>query len=305
MAIEIPGPLVEFILLGPTDDRRQLQDSPILGDVWIAFARTPGAALDLLITPYMTQHAGLVAEEIERGVSDDDPGRANIAYLQGIVVARLTFDEVLRVVVPLTKWWNDRWIKDGTKGSAGGGAGAPRHAVMEYGLDRAARVIDAILGAARGWVARSADVSTVDFAPLDRYITLTGLVLWAAGQPSPPDEDAVATSQRTKRVLERASGRAIASILGEVVPRIRATARPDPLVWQVSLNRTATPALTKSVPSVKADAARTLFKVRCREIGWAVIDSGLDGGHPAFNGDDGATRVRRCFDFTAVRKIIS
>ena len=27
--------LVEFVLLGPTTDRRQLQDSPILGDVWM------------------------------------------------------------------------------------------------------------------------------------------------------------------------------------------------------------------------------------------------------------------------------
>ena len=38
MAIEIPSSLVDFILLGPSDDRRQLQDSPILGDVWVAFA---------------------------------------------------------------------------------------------------------------------------------------------------------------------------------------------------------------------------------------------------------------------------
>ena len=35
MAIPIPSPLVEFILLGPLDDLLQLQDSPILGDVWV------------------------------------------------------------------------------------------------------------------------------------------------------------------------------------------------------------------------------------------------------------------------------
>ena len=27
--------LFELVLLGPTSDRRQLQDSPVLGDVWI------------------------------------------------------------------------------------------------------------------------------------------------------------------------------------------------------------------------------------------------------------------------------
>ena len=52
MPLAIPRPLVEFILLGPDDDRRQLQDSPILADVWLAFAKNPGAPQELLITPY-------------------------------------------------------------------------------------------------------------------------------------------------------------------------------------------------------------------------------------------------------------
>jgi serine protease AprX len=38
MPIPIPRTLVEFILLGPEDDRRQLQDSPILGEVWVEYA---------------------------------------------------------------------------------------------------------------------------------------------------------------------------------------------------------------------------------------------------------------------------
>ena len=60
MAIEVPRALVEFILLGPEDDRRQLQDSPILGDVWVEFAKRPGDRLELLITPYKDQPAGKV-----------------------------------------------------------------------------------------------------------------------------------------------------------------------------------------------------------------------------------------------------
>jgi hypothetical protein len=40
-ATQIPRALVENVLLGPMDDRRQLQDSPILGDVWIAYAERP------------------------------------------------------------------------------------------------------------------------------------------------------------------------------------------------------------------------------------------------------------------------
>ena len=52
---------VEFVLLGPTNDRRQLQDSPILGDVWIEFAKKPTMPMDLLITPDRERLAGPVA----------------------------------------------------------------------------------------------------------------------------------------------------------------------------------------------------------------------------------------------------
>src|SRR5689334_18648721 len=110
MAIEIPRTLVEYVLLGPADDRRQLQDSPVLGDVWIAFAKQPGAAQDLLITPWETEPAGRVAQSIShrlKGIPDvrvppKEP--PNVAYLQGVVAARLHFKELMRVVLPLTKW---------------------------------------------------------------------------------------------------------------------------------------------------------------------------------------------------------
>ena len=88
MPIPIPRTLVEFILLGPTDDRRQLQDSPILGDVWIAFAENPAEALDLLITPHKTLAAGHVAAKIAQRIDRDE---ADVAYLQAIVAARLRF----------------------------------------------------------------------------------------------------------------------------------------------------------------------------------------------------------------------
>ena len=63
MAVLIPRTLAEYILLGPTGDRRQLQDSPILGDVWIAFATEPGPQ-ELLITPHKSKTAGETAIRI-------------------------------------------------------------------------------------------------------------------------------------------------------------------------------------------------------------------------------------------------
>src|SRR3970040_1949709 len=98
--------LVELVLLGPTNDRRQLQDSPILGDVWIEVAAKPAEPKDLLLAPYKTLAAGpvalLVARRVEtlgiaRGKEEDEP---HVAYLQGIVAARLYFSELLRLIVP-------------------------------------------------------------------------------------------------------------------------------------------------------------------------------------------------------------
>src|SRR2546425_1122872 len=165
MAIEIPSSLVEFILLGPTDDRRQLQDSPILGDVWIAFATQPDACLDLLITPCMTLPAGQVAAAIEerldrlaqRPTGADDP---NIAYLQGIVATRLYFEELLRVVIPITKWWDDKRIKD-ERGEPIG------HELLRYGPEteggeNTRRAVQTALQDAKRQFARNAPTAAVD-----------------------------------------------------------------------------------------------------------------------------------------------
>src|SRR6185436_3837881 len=110
--------VVEFVLLGPTHDRRQLQDSPILGDVWAEFAGNPGVAVDLLISPNRTVPAGPVATTLARRlrameIAPHPPGQeAHVAYLQSIVAARLFFAELLRVVVPMTVWWRDRKLRE-------------------------------------------------------------------------------------------------------------------------------------------------------------------------------------------------
>src|SRR3954469_14305359 len=113
MGLRIPRNLVEFILLGPEDDRRQLQDSPILGDVWVEFAKRPAERLELLISPYKEQAAAVTAPALRGAVLKHNPAeQTNIAYLQGIVAASLTFREVIQFLVPLTYWWSESRIAD-------------------------------------------------------------------------------------------------------------------------------------------------------------------------------------------------
>ncbi|MFN2515544.1 MAG: S8 family peptidase [Pyrinomonadaceae bacterium] len=315
MAIPIPGPLIEFILLGPLDDRRQLQDSPILGDVWVEFGKKSSEDLDVLIAPYRGQHAGIVAAAIDDGLGLADD-RANIAFLQGLVVARLTFEEVLRVVVPKTKWWIDKWSKAGditanqtrkdaqneSEGKAGAALG---HELDSYDADKVKSVLTKILGSAADWHSKRGTRRLQELPSMDRFLALTGLILWAGNSPSPENSPANQDGQ-ILHVLEKANAEEISHLLGDLTGKMLKDSTRDPLVWQVSLNRRAMPALSKSIPAVKADAAKTLFKVNCSEIGWAVIDSGIDGDHPAFQKEDGTgSRVKRSFDFKNFRRIVS
>src|SRR5262249_23555107 len=172
----IPAALVEQILLGPADDRRVLQDSPVLVDVWLAYAADPASIQDLLITPHSEATAAEVADCIAKGLKriERRPDRqrgAKIAYLQGITAAQLYFDEVLRILVPLTQWWRQQKID------------------VRLDDEQAIRSrMHAFLVPAR-LRADPAQSSAVfeDFSAFERYIALAGLILWVAEQKRPED----------------------------------------------------------------------------------------------------------------------
>src|SRR6476659_5429736 len=165
--------MVDLVLLGPSSDRRQLQDSPVLGDVWIAFAAKPGEPMDLLITPHREKAAGpvavLIANRIQQGKTNRDRKHpAQVAYLQGLVAARLSFREVLRVIVPMTKWWQERKVQDRID------------AYLKEDLLRP--IISLIID----WAQAGNEDDQAEFAEklgefssLDRYVALAGIILWA------------------------------------------------------------------------------------------------------------------------------
>ncbi|MHB9073231.1 MAG: S8 family peptidase [Desulfobaccales bacterium] len=289
--------LVDLVLLGPMNDRRQLQDSPVLGDVWIAFAAKPAAPMDLLITPYKGRPAGPVAVRIAKQIEKLKLPRAkdqeaHIAYLQGLVAARLFFREVFLVIVPMTQWWRDRTVQKG---------------LQAYTAENLSPKIQTIINWAqaddedtRGKLAEACG----DLTALDRYAVLTGIILWAGG----PNLHTTASGGGIGGLLEKIAGpEAIIDEFQSLVDEIPSdlSLEQESQIWQISLNRKAMPALEKSVPAVKADAARTLFKVRCSEIGWAVLDSGIDDKHPALQDEQGNSRIIRSFDFSNIRKIVS
>jgi serine protease AprX len=298
--------LVELVLLGPTNDHRQLQDSPILGDVWIKFAENPAVPRDLLITPYKDCPAGPVAVTISKKIKELDMhhatgDEANVAYLQGLVAARLFFTEVIQIVVPMTQWWQDRKVQEG---------------LQHYTPERLQPIIQTIINWAQAKKEARPKLTEAfaKFSALDRYVALAGVILWAGLLGRNKMTDTTESPVDIGVLLENVQGTdAIVNELQQAFTAILADARKEEKikkeketqVWQISLNRKAMPALEKSAPAVKADAAWTLFKVKCDEIVWAVLDSGIDGAHPALQDEQGKSRVVKTFDFSNIRQIVS
>jgi serine protease AprX len=305
MAVLIPRTLAEYILLGPTGDRRQLQDSPILGDVWIAFATEPGPQ-ELLITPHKSKTAGETAIRIDEEVSEDrtahgtqDRAPPEIAYLQGVVAARLHFDEVLRIVVPMTSWWN---------------LPSNQHDIRVYHGDTGSQRIDDVLKTVQQmveqWSVPNKKLRPIAMpSTLDRYTALAGINLWAHSTKLKIGPDNDKAPARLAAAIKKENSeikKLLVELFWAIVNReTRPRGCDGSLVYQISLNRQADLAIDKSVPSVKADAAGRLFQVNCEKIAWAVIDSGIQGAHDCFKDKDGKSRVVASFDFSNYRKIVN
>ena len=297
MPIKLPASLVEYLLLGPTGDRRLLQDSPILGDVWAAFADDPTAPQELLITPHREQPAVLVASQLDdlvearrREQLREQP--ANIASLHGIVAARLYFDEVVSLLVPRTSWADTPRIKQQIHDS-------------EQIPSTRPEVIHATLRTmVRHWSDPEANRRPRErLSTFQRYVALAGLIRWAADRPEPTPSTGVSRNAAIAKAIGD-DGR-LRDEFQRIVQYVVNAAVPTVLFYQLALNRQALMAIARSVPAIKGDAARGLFTVNCEKIAWAVLDCGINGKHMAFEDADGNSRVKRSFDFTNVRKIVS
>lgn len=307
--------LVEYILLGSGDSRRHLQDSPILGDVWIAYASDPFEPVDLLITSHKETTASKLAAEIHRQVSarrDATEGDPRVAPLQSFVAAKLYFDEVAEILVPMSKWWNEKRTK------------AELEAYLAIGTATGSaepQKIDETVADVRVLLNRWSDANSsekMDDRPrsaLGRFVALCALVFIAGSDRAirsevvSEGEKAAIAQQNIDRL--QASPRGEDRIKQQVVELLtrmdtpapgRAARSParTPMVFQISRNRPASAAIARSVPTVKADAARRLFDVDFRDINWAVVDSGIKTDHPAFN----PTTVKHTYDFTFYREIV-
>jgi serine protease AprX len=301
MAIEIPRGLIEHILLGSGDSRRQIQDSPILIDVWVKFAKNPDEPTDLLITSHKESTSTALAAEIYRGIwrpegAEHDPV---VAPLQNFVAARLYFGEVLTILVPLTGWWQDPATQ--TELDAYDTADSPK----------LTQTVNDVVDLRKRWLDSPGTAAVTNKrSAFERFVAVCTLVCLAGLDSLHEDTEKLAgldafeaakekrTAAKT-RLMDKTESDITATVLG-LLQSMKPKPKPTPMVWQIALNRRAAAAVAHSVPTVKADAARRLFDVDCSGIDWAVLDTGIDEKHPAFG-----NRVKATYDFTNYREIVS
>jgi subtilisin family serine protease len=360
MAIALPATVIDALLMGVGGRRRQLQDFPVLGDVWARYAERPGEPLDLLFTPTWEKPTGDVARLIARtGLVKDGtpPYQRRVSYIHGLVVGSLSLDDLTSIAMPATRWWdeiNDRWNEDFEDDfeEPGGEERHPSaktlHKWIEWELAAALRE-ETMGGRLADDTRRENAYDSMETE--DRQAAKLGLLLGilrvAAAKPASSEHVALASSLQTLKatidflgesdVLAEGTKAVREIILGHEAfeARDRASTAATEIerkgvIFQISLNRDARPAMAEaSVNAIKADAARSLFSISCKGIGWAVLDSGIDQTHRAFwdyekiwrqrerqKGDVSAQkkdegeerrphRIKATFDFRRIRAIMS
>ena len=310
--------LIEQLMFGTGRVRRFTQDSPVLPDVWIEYAKGDAfPPVKLLLTPWRESFAGDVHLALRQRVASErktpqwkkhgpkEPEPPRIIYNQSTVAATLYFEDLIRAVLPMTGWWHqldDLWKVEGIQD--------------DYVQKRLAEAVQdpehpPLLETGEG----KNKPTRLPPAPLWMMRVAGALALVRRGDPLPPifyEEDGVsnATAEDWKVLVQ-----AIAELIRDMK-----TPGEEAKIYSVSLNREATPTVSRSMLAVKADAARRLFDISCRELAWAIIDSGIDARHPAFrtriedkpckepfrDGRKAAnnTRVVETYDFTQVGDIL-
>jgi hypothetical protein len=269
-------------------------DSPVRFDVWAAFAQAgpagPPRQVDVILA--INEEHG-VRHALDR-LHNDPAIPAHPIAAGGFVVVWLTLESLVRTVLPLTN----------LRGLLRLARQQPRDRLAEMARadESPLPLYDPEEGEARrqerqrhlGWLLRLLR------AVVASSQGLTGVV----PAPDQPDPAQVVADMLSGVPLDDEAPRLPESAPGGVSDRRRRYP-----ILSVTTNRRASPAVTRSRETIKSDAAESLFSVDCSAIGWAVLDSGIDATHQAFDAWDttGAqpvslgSRIVRILDFVGAR----
>lgn len=343
--VAIPRYVIEDILHGRvrTDViKRFTPNVDVVSDVWAAFAGNLREPVRVLISPcdgVSAADTGFALNDCIKAYRETPEAHAlargetrcppNISPLENFVAVRLYLDELVRVVLPLTRWWSERHLGDLNGKSKNGKSknGNTLRRLLELEIKAALVEGDEQEDGPSGKRDRE-QRRVMEAAPL---AALIGLLVAAANDAHLLD----AWDKSKKKYREGLVGKAdviartaVETLALDILPSLRrpklsaaseqAAKRADPdakppwaLIRRVFLDRKADLAgaegVAEGVSTIKADAADRLFGISCENLTWAIIDSGIAANHPAFR-DHGASskrtsRVRAILDFTLIEQI--
>lgn len=324
---------------------RYTQDSPILPSVWLAYANEPCSQQELILTVDDNCGTGVAAYELRKMLkvlrkkrptigSKDKITRepARVSYIPGQIAVKLYFDELMRVVLPLTHWWQETYLhlvklsieyKINEKVADWTLFPQPDHSGK-----RERNLVDALMFMRREIDSKAFtsnqhptnkeldsqfDSYVCKIPPdLSWFVRISGVIgycftnntalLFEEDAPSSKlkmdfdarmQDEVIETGDeresRQRRIrLDLDQAREVRESIVESFVTLyqdwsSSNKYPNKrLIWRVTKNRPVHLAVTKSALTVKADAARRLFDISCRNITWAIVDSGVDTNHPAF-----------------------
>jgi subtilisin family serine protease len=265
----MPPPIeLRHWIYGDEESRRYTQDSPIMPDVWMRFGSDPEHPHDLLLTPHADSSAGELAKALRALPSLRRRHGLRLAYNRSYVVVRLKLDELLHSVLPLSAWWRREL------------------APVLRAQDAAATI--------RGVAARLERRERDQGRHALHEDETSGNAVWLIGLVG----RIVTPPGATWRAIAKAGFDLLAAFDPDTV-------KQEPRLWVVNRNREVRLNVWRSRVTVKADAAQRVFQLSCRDLRWAVVDSGIDAAHPAFAAGADGSRVTRTLDFTRLRGLFA
>jgi hypothetical protein len=274
---------LERWLFGTGPGQRRIQDSPILPDVWLVYGvppdelesepepevplvrgagtarrprrRGPPERADLLLMPHQDWTSRELARAVHTSVGKPRD-RTRLAYNDAYVACELDFEEMVRLL-SLTPFWHRLW---------------PGHTGRLDDLLRGRRPEVAAHykpGAARQQGRQPPHPEDIP----GNLIWLLGLVGRIEWERRPVRRRGGEQMPTARQVVD-----AGLDLLGD----LEIAQAPETPLWKVTRNRPVEASVWRSRIACKADAATTLFGLSCRDVRWAVIDSGVDARHPAF-----------------------
>ncbi|MCG8369842.1 MAG: S8 family serine peptidase [Proteobacteria bacterium] len=266
-AREIIAKLVQEI----RDQRGFLQHSPVRTDVWRRLLERRQEAVDLLLIPLRSTTAGRLSVAVNDALAGVR-GAAPCTYNQSVACGRFSFDTLVTRLLPLSRWWFTK---------------------IEPAIDLVLD-IDKKKSGHELWNAVRDDLAQPRAS--GRRSGLSPDMLWCIRMLG---ITARARGSKAANPKWPAPSRQLASAAKMFrAARALQNGKRRPQLFAVAINRATEPCLSDSVRTIKADASREVFDIRCRRMTWAVIDSGIDRRHPAFSDGRGGHRVRETLDFT-------